>query len=490
MHTTNQASAVNSDNTENNQTIDHTKHQIQNAREVFDLQRATFAQAPFPGEKLRLQQLKALKTALLKHKDKLVKAISADFDCRSNDESLLADVLPTIMNIDHAMKHLRAWMKPEKRKIHWLFQPAKAGIMYQPLGVVGIMGAWNYPVFLTLGPLVAAIAAGNRAMVKPSEHCPYTNRVLNEIIQESFTQDEVYLVEGGVEVGAAFTELPFDHILFTGSTKVGRLVMSAAAKNLTPVTLELGGKSPAIIASDVSADFAVERMLFGKTLNAGQTCVAPDYVLCPEDKVDGLIEAFKDQFSVLYPDVNNGDRTSIINEGQHSRLSDWLKDAQDKGANIIPLSEENPKVKRYMPLYLATDVSMDMTIMQEEIFGPILPIVTYKNIEQAIQIVNDGARPLALYLFSFDKALQQKLALETHSGGICVNDTLVHFAQDDLPIGGVGPSGMGKYHAQEGFKTFSNAKPIFKRGRFNSAKMAFPPYGNAIHRFIYRWFLR
>ena len=338
MHTNPQAAATNSPA---DGQMDHTKHQIQNAREVFELQKSSFALSPFPEESLRLQQLKALKTALLKHQDKLIKAIAADFSCRSNDESLLADVLPTIMNIDHAIHQLRNWMKPEKRKIHWLFQPAQAGIMYQPLGVVGIMGAWNYPVFLTLGPLVAAIAAGNRAMVKPSEHCPYTNRVINEIIQEAFTQDEVYIVEGGVEVASAFTELPFDHILFTGSTNVGRMVMAAAAKNLTPVTLELGGKSPAIIGPDVSADFAVERMLFGKTINAGQTCVAPDYVICPKDKLDALIEAFKDQFNILYPDIQNGDRTSIINDNHLQRLNDWLQQAKNNGATLIPLSESD-----------------------------------------------------------------------------------------------------------------------------------------------------
>jgi coniferyl-aldehyde dehydrogenase len=272
---------------------------INDLQQILEKQRTAYLTDPFPSEALRKQQLKALKVALLKHQDKLVKAISTDFGSRSTDETLIADVMPTIMAIDHALKHLRDWMKPEKRKVSMMFQPATNRIMFQPLGVVGIMSPWNYPIFLSLGPLVAAIAAGNRAMIKPSEYTPYANRIINDIIKDAFSSEEVCTAEGDADLAAGVSGLPFDHLIFTGSTNVGKLVMAAAAKNLTPVTLELGGKSPALIAPDVSADFAVERMLYGKCLNAGQTCVAPDYVLCPEAMQDSLVEACKKQFAKL-----------------------------------------------------------------------------------------------------------------------------------------------------------------------------------------------
>lgn len=362
--------------------------------------------------------------------------------------------------------------------------------MFQPLGVVGIMSPWNYPVFLSLGPLVAAIAAGNRAMIKPSEFCPYTNRVLKEIIREAFSKDEACIIEGDASIASEFTNLPFDHLLFTGSTNVGKMVMAAAAKNLTPVTLELGGKSPAIIAPDVEVDFAVERLLYGKCLNAGQTCVAPDYILCPEDKKPALIESLKKQFNLLYPDLNNGDYSSIINENQFQRLQNWLEDAKQKGAEIIPLAESSPIHPRSMPLTLVIKANTSMTLMQEEIFGPILPIIAYKDLKQAIQIIHSQPRPLALYLFTHSHRLEEQILRHTHAGGVCINDTVSHVAQEDLPFGGVGPSGMGQYHAREGFLTFSSSKAVFKRGRFNSAKMAFPPYGKLIHKLLYRLILK
>ena len=459
-------------------------------QQILEMQKKAYLADPFPTEALRKQQLIALKQALLKHQNKLVKAISADFGSRSTDESLLADIMPTVMAIDHALKHLRDWMKPEKRKVSMMFQPAKGRIMFQPLGVIGIMSPWNYPVFLSLGPLVAAIAAGNRAMIKPSEYTPYANRIINDIIKDAFSMDEVCMVEGDAELAAGFSALAFDHLIFTGSTNVGKLVMSAAAKNLTPVTLELGGKSPALIAPDVSAEFAVERMLYGKCLNAGQTCVAPDYVLCPETMQDELIEAFKKQFAQLYPDISCGDYSSIVNEGQFNRLQAWLDDAQDKGAKIIPLSNKSENLPRSMPLQLVLNTDSSMKVMQDEIFGPILPIVTYRSLDEAIENINNRPRPLALYLFTLKKQTETLVLKTTHAGGVCINDTVTHVAQEDLPFGGVGASGMGKYHAKEGFLTFSASKPIFKRGRFNSAKAAFPPYGKFIHKLIYRFLLK
>jgi len=459
-------------------------------QQLLTTQKGAYSLAPYPSESLRKQQLQALKSALLKNQEKLIKAVSADFGHRSRDETLLADIMPTIMAIDHAVKHLRDWMKPKKRRVSMLFQPARNKIMFQPLGVIGIMSPWNYPVFLSLGPLVAAIAAGNRAMIKPSEYTPYANRIINDIIKAAFSSDEVCLVEGDAELAANFSSLDFDHLIFTGSTSVGKHVMRAAADNLTPVTLELGGKSPALIAPDVSAEFAVERMLYGKCLNAGQTCVAPDYVLCPENMKVDLVDVFAKQFKQLYPDVGCGDYTSIVNDDQFNRLTAWLDDAKEKGAQIISLGDPNSQHPRSMPLQLLLNTSSDMKVMQEEIFGPLLPIVTYNSMDEAIERINSRARPLALYLFTMDKKTETKVLTTTHAGGVCINDSVSHVAQEDLPFGGIGASGMGKYHAKEGFLTFSAAKSILKRGRFNSAKTAFPPYGKLIHKLIYRFLLK
>lgn len=459
-------------------------------KEQLSIQKAAFLQTPFPSERNRKLQLVALKKALIKHKDKLAKAISADFGHRSIDETMLADLLPVVMSIDHTIKHLRQWMKPEKRQVSWLYQPATNRIVYQPLGVIGIMSPWNYPVLLSLGPLVAAIAAGNKAMIKPSEHTPYANRVLAEIIGEAFLKDEVLLIEGDAKMAADFSSLPFDHLIFTGSTEVGKLVMAAAAKNLTPVTLELGGKSPALVGQDVSADFAVERMLYGKCLNAGQTCVAPDYVLCPEEKQGSLIESFKKQFKILYPNADCGDYTSMINDAQFERIEAWLDDAIAKGGELISLGNKSEKYPRSKPLTLLINTDPSMEIMQQEIFAPVLPILTYKTIDEAIDLIKSRPRPLALYLFSHDKKLQNQVVSKTHSGGVCINDTVYHVVQDDLPFGGIGPSGMGRYHAKEGFLTFSATKSILQRGRFYAAKFAFPPYGKLIHQFIYKFLLK
>jgi len=463
---------------------------IHDVKEQLGIQKKAFSQKPFPSEKNRKQQLMALKKALIKHKEKLAKAISADFGHRSVDETMLADILPVVMSIDHVIKHLRQWMKSEKREVSWLYQPATNRVVYQPLGVIGIMSPWNYPVLLSFGPLVAAIAAGNKAMIKPSEHTPYANRVLAEIIEEAFLKDEVLMVEGNAKMAADFSSLPFDHLIFTGSTEVGKLVMAAAAKNLTPVTLELGGKSPALVGEDVSADFAVERMLYGKCLNAGQTCVAPDYVLCPESMQDSLIESFQKQFIKLYPNIDCGDYTSVINDAQFARIEAWLDDAVAKGGKLISLGKMSEKHPRSKPLTLLINTDPSMEIMQQEIFAPVLPILTYKNIDEAIDLIKSRPRPLALYLFSNNKELQDNVVKVTHSGGVCINDTVYHVVQDDLPFGGIGPSGMGHYHAKEGFLTFSAAKPILQRGHFYAAKFAFPPYGKLIHKLIYKFLLK
>jgi coniferyl-aldehyde dehydrogenase len=463
-------------------------------QDIFEQQKHAFAAMPYPTYRDRKEMLKALKRCLIKNKERLIKSMSADFSHRSSDDSLLADLMPSILSINYNLKHLKRWMKPEKRRVSLLFQPAKAWIEYQPLGVVGIIVPWNYPLYLSIGPLAAAIAAGNRVMIKLSEFTPYTNRIVREIIEQVFDHVEVAIIEGNADIAASFSALPFDHLFFTGSTTVGKHVMRAAANNLTPVTLELGGKSPVIIGPDAPVAMAVERLLYGKCLNAGQTCVAPDYVLCPKDKVAELIEVLDNQFKTLYPSVaDNPDYTAIINEAQYGRLKAWLAEAEAAGCELItlnPADENFPSAKRKIPLTLVINPPEHLNLCQQEIFGPVLPIIVYENVAEAIRYIQKRPRPLALYLMSFDKKLQQQVLTQTHAGGVCINDSVSHVAQDDLPFGGVGPSGMGQYHAKEGFLTFSKAKSVFKRGRFNSAKLAFPPYGRWIHKLIYALYLR
>jgi coniferyl-aldehyde dehydrogenase len=355
--------------------------------------------------------------------------------------------------------------------------------------VVGIIVPWNYPLFLAVGPMIGALAAGNRVMLKLSESTPATGELLKRLFARVFPEDLVAVVLGEAEVGMAFSSLPFDHLLFTGSTSVGRHVMRAAAENLTPVTLELGGKSPAIVSADVPLKDAAERIAFGKTLNAGQTCVAPDYALVPHDRVEGFVEAYTQTVRAFYPTLaDNPDYTAIINERQLARLNDYLEDARSKGARVISLFEQGQG--RRLPFSLLLDVSDEMSVMQDEIFGPLLPIVPYTDLAEALAYINHRPRPLALYYFGYDKGEQKRVLEQTHSGGVCLNDTLLHVAQDDLPFGGVGPSGMGHYHGREGFMTFSKAKGVFIKQRFNAARLIYPPYGKAILRWVYKLFIR
>ena len=460
----------------------------------FKAQRQAFKQSPYLSAEHRINDLQALKKALLSFQQPLIEALSDDFGCRSFDDSKMGDLMPTIMGINYAIKRIKKWMKPSKRHVGVLFQPAKAFVMYQPLGVIGIITPWNYPLFLSLGPLTTALAAGNRALIKMSEFTPKTNKVLIKMLSSIFSPDQVAVFEGGPEVAAHFSKQAFDHLLFTGSTRVGKMVMAAASENLTPVTLELGGKSPTIIDEDIDIKEAVSRLILGKTLNAGQTCVAPDYILCPEHRIEEFTEACSYWFGKMYPKVgNNSDYTSIINEAQFERLNHWLIDAKDKGGDIIPLGDDSRDMcgqQGKIPLTLITNVSDDMLLMQEEIFGPLLPIVPYKSLDEAIAYINDRPRPLALYLCSFDEQVQQKVLEQTHAGGVCLNDAAMQVAQDDMPFGGIGPSGMGHYHGHEGFLTFSKAKSVLKKGKRNTASLAFPPYGTLVHKLIYKLFLR
>ena len=469
--------------------LDQTHLVIERLPSIMDRQRIAFTANPRPGAEERLQWLEALRDLLHSQQQALIEAISRDFGHRSADETRLAEIMPSLHGIRHAQRNLRRWMKPSRRSVGLAFQPASARVVYQPLGVVGIIVPWNYPLYLAIGPLIGALAAGNRVMLKMSESTPVTGQLVKELLAQIFPEDQVAVVLGEADVGIAFSRLPFDHLLFTGSTRVGREVMRAAAENLTPVTLELGGKSPAIVSNDVPLADAAERIAFGKTLNAGQTCVAPDYVLIPRQRIDGFVEAYRKVVQRFYPQLaDNPDYTSIINRRQHARLQGYLDDAQAKGARLLALFERGQE--RRMPHWLLLDVNDDMQVMQDEIFGPLLPVVPYDGIDDAISYVNARPRPLALYYFGYNKAEQRRILQQTHSGGVCLNDTLLHVAQDDLPFGGVGPSGMGHYHGHDGFLTFSKAKGVFIKQRFNAARMIYPPYGKGLQKLVYKLFVR
>jgi len=455
----------------------------------FQAQRAAYAANPMPPAAQRQQWLKALRDMLNAERQALIEAISADFSHRSADETLLAELMPSLHGIHYASRHLKKWMKPSRRKVGMAFQPASAKVVYQPLGVVGVIVPWNYPLYLAVGPMVGALAAGNRVMLKLSESTPATGLLLKQLFARIFPENLVCVVLGEADVGMAFSRLPFDHLLFTGSTSIGKHVMRAAAENLTPVTLELGGKSPAIVSRDVPLKDAAERIAFGKTLNAGQTCVAPDYVLVPEDRVGAFVEAYRQAVKGFYPTLaDNADYTAIINERQLARLNAYISDATSKGALLIPLFEQGQG--RRMSHSVLLNVSDEMSVMQDEIFGPLLPIVPYRDLEQAFAYINQRPRPLALYYFGYDKREQHRVLHETHSGGVCLNDTLLHVAQDDMPFGGIGPSGMGHYHGHEGFLTFSKAKGVLIKQRFNAARLIYPPYGTSIQKLIQKLFIR
>lgn len=467
--------------------------EITRLKELFSRQKSAYGKSPMPTAEQRIGHLKALKEATLKYQDQLATAVNEDFSCRSRDETLIAEVLTSVEGINAAIKKTRKWMKPSKRSVGVLFAPAKNEVRYQPLGVIGIIVPWNYPINLAIGPLIAALAAGNRAMIKMSEFTPALNKVFKAMIAETFDENRVCIIEGEADTAIAFTEQPFDHILFTGSTAVGRHVMAAAAKNLTPVTLELGGKSPAIVSKHTPMKDAAERICFGKSMNAGQTCVAPDYILVPKAQEEEFITAYIAAFSKMYPSLkNNDDYTAIINDRQFQRLSSWIKDAQDKGAKLTEINpaKEDLSAGRKLAPVLVQGIKPDMTIAEEEIFGPILPIISYESMDEAIAHINDRPRPLALYYFGYDKSEQDYVLDNTHSGGVCVNDTLMHLAQEDMPFGGVGDSGMGHYHGKEGFITFSKVKSVHRKGRFSMSNLANPPYDNIIRKMIYKTFIR
>ncbi len=440
-----------------------------------------------PPVDLRLRRLKALERLLRDSADALADAICSDFGNRSVAETRLLELFPCHEALGHALGNLRRWTRPQRRRVSLWFQPGSAEVRFQPLGAVGIIAPWNYPVYLAVAPLVAALAAGNRVLVKMSELTPATSRVFAELIATNFADDEVSVVEGDATVAHAFSQLPFDHLLFTGSTSVGYHVMRAASENLTPVTLELGGKSPAIIGAAADFERAVERIIVGKTLNAGQTCIAPDYVLLPAGREQAFVETARRVVARCYPDIRTTpDYTTIINERHYARLTGYLEDARKQGAEIVDLAPgvvSDPLSRRLLPLVLQ-GANNNMRVMQDEIFGPLLPLIPYRDLDQAIAFVNARPRPLALYYFDTDSSCIDKVLNHTVAGGVTINDTILHIAQDDLPFGGVGPSGMGRYHGFEGFKTFSVQKGVFRQSRISGIGLFKPPYGALFERLI------
>ncbi len=442
-----------------------------------------------PDYAQRMDDLARLKAAFRAGLGEMQAAVAADFGHRSEHETLLSDGMTVIAEIDHLRRHLRGWMRPRRASVGWKLWPARAQIRREGVGVVGVMAPWNYPVNLTLIPLATAIAAGNHVFVKPSEHTPRTSAWLAKLLAEVFPADRVGTALGGAEIGAAFAALPFDHLVFTGSTAVGRRIMAAAAPNLTPLTLELGGKSPAIVAADFPIEQAASRLATGKWFNGGQTCIAPDYVLVDAARRDALVAALRAQVASRYgADMGAaGDYTRIVNEGQYRRLRGYLDDARERGLQVIPLAtvdEARAETERLIPPTLVLEPGDDARVMQEEIFGPILPIRGYARLDDAIAYVEDHDRPLALYPFSRERRTVETILGRLLAGGVTVNDTLLHFAANNLPFGGVGPSGMGQYHGRAGFDAFTKAMPVLWQARWSASDWIRPPYRGKVDRLI------
>jgi len=464
------------------------KQYLTGMRNAFVRHRKAFESSMPPAARERMEKLEVLKDVILESAEIIADAINRDFGYRSSYETVLTEILPTVSTIKYCRRNLRKWMRPERRSSGLMLMPARLRVEYHPLGVVGIIVPWNLPLALSVGPLVYAIAAGNRAMLNMSSRTPAFNGVLASIVSEVFYEEEVTLFEGGLKLSRAFASLPFDHLFFTGSTETGREIMAAASRNLTPVTLELGGKSPVIIDMDMPMKTAVERMLWGKSMNAGQVCVAPDYVLLPGSRVESFVEEYGRRYEKLYP--GGHDVTCIVDEEHMARIEAFLEDAREKGA-IIVRAGDDPVDNRAISTRLILNVTDEMALMREEIFGPLLPIVPYERLEDAIAYVRSRPRPLAIYLMSQDKSVIKLVLDGTVSGGVVINDTVMQFVANDAPFGGVGPSGMGRYHGREGFLALSNARTVFSRGRrFNLAKMVHPPYGGFFQRIIEYLFMR
>ncbi|MEO1241033.1 MAG: coniferyl aldehyde dehydrogenase [Pseudomonadota bacterium] len=445
---------------------------------IFALQKEAYRADTFPSYDRRIADLDKLIRLTEGNEEKFIDAISADFGNRARHETIIAEIVVTVSGAKLAKHNLKKWMRPRgvPTPLHML--PAKSKIEPQPLGVVGIISPWNYPLQLALAPAIAALAAGNRVMIKPSELTPRLSETLRDAVSEKFDESEFAVITGGVETGQAFTETPFDHLLFTGSTAIGIRVAQAAAKNLTPVTLELGGKSPAIIDESADLEKATKSIAHGKMLNAGQTCVAPDYVLAPANQLDQTADAIVAAARTMFPEIDTtSDYTSIVSDRHFARLKDLANEARDMGAKIIEVGSANAlHPQRKIPLTLIIDPPAEAGVMKEEIFGPLLPILPVTSREESIARINAGDRPLALYWYGSDDSARDQALQQTVSGGVTVNDSLWHVAQENLPFGGVGKSGVGAYHGEAGFETFSHMKPVFYQSKFASGGLLHPPY--------------
>ena len=468
---------------------------FENMNEVLNLQKKKFINDGPPSIELRIDRLNRLKSMLIENRYELTDALSSDFGSRSKNASLLSDVYTVLPEITNAINNIKRWTKDEKRSSNKPFSlfGAKSYIRYEPLGTIGMISPWNFPVNLAFGPLASIFAAGNQVMHKPSELTPATAALMKELCDKAYDQDEFATFLGGPETGEAFSKLNFDHLLYTGSGNVGKHVMHAAAQNLVPVTLELGGKSPVVVGNSADIKATAKRVMFGKTMNAGQICLAPDYVMVHKDKKDEFISEAENAVADYYPDIkNNDDYTSIINERHFNRLNELIDDAREKGATINQINPANEDFTQQeffkIPPTIITNTSDDMRVMTEEIFGPVLPVVEFTEVKEALDSINSKDRPLGLYYFGTDKNEQSNVLNNTSSGGVTINNVVGHIQQQDLPFGGVGPSGMGRYHSQDGFKNFSNARAVFKDVPFFMDNLAFgmirPPYKEGFENFI------
>ena len=469
---------------------------VKRLHDVLEQQKIAYQRHPVPSAHERIERLNRLKTILLKYQDQFAHAISQDFGNRAVMETKIMEILTCVEHIKYYSKNLSEWMKPSKRHIGIIHQPAKGWVQYQPLGVIGIIAPWNYPLLLSIGPLICALAAGNHAMIKISSASAHFGAALENALAEAFPQELVAVVNGGGAISDAFSHLAFDKMIFTGSTTVGKTVMAAAAQNLVPVILELGGKSPALIHSATNIRDAAQRIAVGKLWNAGQSCVAPDYLLLPKGKIAEFTKHYQNFVNEMYPTLaNNNDYTSIVNDKQYNRLQGYLEDAQAQGANIVELNtqkESLTEVRKIAPT-LVTGVTTDMEIMKNEIFGPILPIIEYDQLDDALKFINSQPHPLAFYYFDIDQARIDYVAERTHSGHFGINQTLTHVAQDDLPFGGVGASGMGKYHGKEGFFSFSHGRSVMSNpvsSQLYSLKFILPPYNKAAQKLLLKTLFR
>jgi len=468
----------------------------QQMRAILDKQRAAYLKDGPPSAEIRIDRLDRCIGILVDHQDEIADALNKDFGNRSPQMTKFTDVAGSIGPLKHAKENVRKWMRVEKRKptpaiLGWF--GAKAEVHYQPLGVVGVISPWNFPVNLTFAPLAGVLSAGNRCMIKPSEFTPASSELMMRMFKKAFDEAEIAVCVGGPEVGEAFSRLPFDHLLFTGATSIAYHVMRAAAENLVPTTLELGGKSPVIVGESANMELAANRVMNGKTLNAGQICLAPDYVFVPEAKRDEFVSKATAAVARMYPTLkDNPDYTSVINQRHYDRLTGYIDEAKSKGAKVVEINpaKEDLRQQPYHKIAptIILDPTDDMKVMQDEIFGPVLPVKTYKSVEEAIGYVNAKARPLGLYYFGEEGDEKQRVLTRTTSGGVTVNDVVMHVAMEDLPFGGVGPSGMGAYHGVDGFRQFSHRKAIYQQPTSNFVEKQLAnmraPYGEGLEKHL------